>query len=170
MKSIDRDTVQEILSSYPLLMRPEEVAEALRCTDRTVRNLIAENQLECTRVGRNICVSKSSVLDYLCRPVSVAQYRPMKSISKACVQQIAAAPEKTEPDDDVWVALKAAAERIGYQSVLVRTYNIVKRGMRVGIGKPIIPFEQIPREKWGELRNCGKKTLELLYEAFPEKC
>lgn len=109
-------------------------------------------------------------------------------ISKARVQQIAMAPEKTEPDDDVWVALKSAAERIGYQSVLVRTYNIVKRGMFVpnpaignedddwiratinGIPSRVhIPFEQIPREKWGELRNCGKKCLELLYEAFQEK-
>ena len=90
-------------------------------------------------------------------------------ISKSRVQQIAMTPEKTEPDDDIWAALKSAAERIGCQPVLVRTYNIVKRGMYVGLGKPVIPFEQIPREKWGELRNCGKKSLELLYEAFPEK-
>lgn len=90
-------------------------------------------------------------------------------ISTARVQQIAMAPEKTEPDDEVWIALKSAAERLGYQSLLVRTYNIVKRGMYVGLKKPVIPFEQIPRGKWGELRNCGKKSLELLYEAFPEK-
>lgn len=90
-------------------------------------------------------------------------------ISRARIAQIAATPEKTEPTDELWVALKSAAERIGYQSVLVRTYHIVKRGMYVGLGKPIVPFENIPRDKWGELRNCGKKTLELLYEAFPEK-
>ena len=78
MKSMERDTAQEILSGYPSLMKIEEVAEALRCVDKTVRNLIAENQLECTRVGRNIFVAKSSVLDYLCRPVSAAQYRPRK--------------------------------------------------------------------------------------------
>lgn len=90
-------------------------------------------------------------------------------ISRARVQQIAVAPEKTEPDDDVWVALKLAAERLGCQTVLVRTYNIVKKGMYVGLNKPRVPFEQIPRDEWGELRNCGKKSLELLYEAFPEK-
>jgi len=109
-------------------------------------------------------------------------------ISTARVQQIAMVPEKTEPDDDVWVALKLAAERLGCQTALVRTYNIVKRGMYVrnpavgdeddawiraeirSIPRMVhIPFEQIPREKWGELRNCGKKCLELLYEAFPEK-
>ena len=78
MKPMERDTAREILSDYPPLMRTEEVAEALRCVDRTVRNLIAENHLECTRVGRNILVTKSSVQDYLCRPVSAAQYRPRK--------------------------------------------------------------------------------------------
>jgi len=109
-------------------------------------------------------------------------------ISAARVEQIAKTPEKVEPSDDTWLALKSAAQRIGYESVLSRTYNIVKRGMYVPnpeIGDDDddwiratinnvpsmvrVPFEQIPREKWGELRNCGKKCLELLYEAFPEK-
>lgn len=108
-------------------------------------------------------------------------------ISTSRVEQIAKTPEKTEPSDDTWIALKSAAQRIGYESVLRRTYNIVKRGMYVPnpeIGddddwiratinnvpsRVHVPFEQIPRGKWGELRNCGKKCLELLYEAFPEK-
>ena len=109
-------------------------------------------------------------------------------ISTSRVEQIAKTPEKNEPSDDIWIALKSAALRLGLESVLTRTYGIVKRGMYVPnpeIGddnddwiratinnvpsRVHVPFEQIPREEWGELRNCGKKSLELLYEAFPEK-
>ena len=70
-------------------------------------------------------------------------------------------------DEELWQRLESAAERIGCESVVMRTYNIVKRGMRVSRYE-CIPFEEIPRERWHELRNCGKKSLELLYEAFPE--
>lgn len=57
-------------------MNTDEVAEALRCATRTVRNLISEEHLECTRIGRIIYVSKDSVIEYLCRPVTVGHYRP----------------------------------------------------------------------------------------------
>ena len=90
-------------------------------------------------------------------------------ISRQRASQIAKASEKVEPDDDEWRALKSAAEKLGYESILVRTYHIVKRGMFMGLGSQNLPFEQIPRKKWREIRNCGRKTLELLYEAFPEK-
>jgi excisionase family DNA binding protein len=78
MKSLRRETAQEILKDYQALMSVEEVAEALRCVTKTVRNLIAEEHLECTRIGRTIYVSKDSVLEYICRPVDAARYRPRK--------------------------------------------------------------------------------------------
>lgn len=76
MKSLRRETAQEILKDYQALMSVEEVAEALRCVTRTVRNLISAGHLECTRVGRTILVSRDSVFEYLCRPVAVAHYSP----------------------------------------------------------------------------------------------
>ncbi len=89
-------------------------------------------------------------------------------ISCERVRQICRHMELTREreDDELWQRLEEAAGRIGCESVVMRTYNIVKRGMISR--RERIPFDEIPRERWHELRNCGKKSLELLYEAFPE--
>lgn len=90
-------------------------------------------------------------------------------VSRERVRQICRHVELTREreDDELWQRLEEAARRIGRESVVMRTYNIVKRGMRISLNERI-PFEEVPRERWHELRNCGEKSLELLYEAFPE--
>ena len=87
-------------------------------------------------------------------------------ITKERVRQICL-KQLQEPDDDIWFRMKKVAIDNGYESVLVRTYHIVKRGLYVGLGA-WIPFEKLPRERWHELRNCGKKCLELLELTFVE--
>lgn len=88
-------------------------------------------------------------------------------ISIERVRQIAMKPEDTEPKDEVWCTLKAVAERMGYEGVLRRTYNSLKRG-HMASSLTRVPFESLPRERWHEMSGIGKKSLELLYEAFPK--
>lgn len=79
-------------------------------------------------------------------------------------------------DTALWQRLCDAAKTIGGydQGQIMRTYNIIKRGhavIRREGGSVYIehtPFEQLPREQWAQLRNCGAKTLKLLYAAFPD--
>ena len=70
-----------------------------------------------------------------------------------------------ERNNDVMSNLAEAADRLGYGDKIVkRTYNMIKR-YEAGNGK----LTDTPRELWKAIRGCGKKTLALLYEAFPEK-
>ena len=49
------------LDEYPDLMTVPEVAEYLRCCEKTVREMIRANKLQIYRVGRKIRVLKSSI-------------------------------------------------------------------------------------------------------------
>ena len=112
--------------------------------------------------------------------MSLSEIAEKWGISVERVRQICTALERSESmkNDSLWQRLMNAAESIGGydESMVARTYNIVKRGKSVLVksenGKVVgiehTPFKEVPREKWHELRNCGKKTLKLLYEAFPE--
>lgn len=67
--------------------------------------------------------------------------------------------------NDIMNDLLDAADRLGYDRGIVSTaYNVVMR-YEMSHGK----LTDTPRELWGAIRGCGKKTLALLYEAFPEK-
>ena len=70
-----------------------------------------------------------------------------------------------ERSNDIMNNLAEASSRLGYGDEIVRkTYNMIKRYEAVH-GK----LTDTPRELWKAIRGCGKKTLALLYEAFPEK-
>ena len=71
-----------------------------------------------------------------------------------------------ERNNDVMNNLAEAANRLGYGDEIVKkTYNMIGR-YEASHGK----LTDTPRELWKAIRGCGKKTLALLYEAFPEKC
>ena len=71
-----------------------------------------------------------------------------------------------ERSNEVMNRLMEAANRLGYGGQIVgSTYNMLKR-YEASHGK----LTDTPRELWKAIRGCGKKTLTLLYEAFPEKC
>ena len=101
--------------------------------------------------------------------MTLAELSDKYGISRERVRQICKHMEMKHEreDEELWQRLEDAAKRIGCESVVMRTYNIVKRGMRISRYE-CMPFEEVPRDRWHELRNCGKKSLELLYEAFPE--
>jgi len=101
--------------------------------------------------------------------MTLAELSEKYGISRERARQICKLMEMRQEreDDELWQRLEDAARRIGCESVVMRTYNVVKRGMRISCYERI-PFEEVPRDRWHELRNCGEKSLELLYEAFPE--
>lgn len=70
-----------------------------------------------------------------------------------------------ERSNDVMNKIVEAASRLGYGDEIVKkTYNMI--GLyEASHGK----LTDTPRELWKAIRGCGKKTLALLYEAFPEK-
>lgn len=70
-----------------------------------------------------------------------------------------------ERSNDIMSNLAEAADRLGYGIEIVKkTYNMIGR-YEASHGK----LTDTPRYLWKAIRGCGKKTLALLYEAFPEK-
>lgn len=70
-----------------------------------------------------------------------------------------------ERSNDIMSRLVEAASRLGYGNGIVkRTYNMIGR-YEASHGN----LTDTPRELWRAICGCGKKTLALLYEAFPEK-
>lgn len=100
--------------------------------------------------------------------LTLAEVAKKHGVSKERVRQICLSIERSESmkNDSLWNRLLVAAIAIGGydESQIVRAYNCIKRTAF----SLHMPFEQVPREQWSEIRNCGKKTLKLLCEAFPE--
>ncbi len=93
--------------------------------------------------------------------VNALQKRESERIRKnARIQE----ESNAERNNDIMNSLMEAANRLGYgDKIATRTYNMIKR-YEAGNGK----LTNTPRELWKAISGCGKKTLTLLYEAFPE--
>lgn len=94
--------------------------------------------------------------------VNALQKRESERIRKnARVQE----ESNAERSNDIMNSLVEAANRLGYGDGIVRkTYNMIGSYEAVHGN-----LTDTPRELWKAIRGCGKKTLVLLYEAFPEK-
>ena len=53
------------LSNLKAVMTPDEVAQVLRCTERTVYRLIARRQLPGVKVGSRVRVTRRALLAFL---------------------------------------------------------------------------------------------------------
>lgn len=96
-------------------------------------------------------------------------------ITRARVYQICRNDSKKDErkSTELWKRLCDAADNLGGydEPQISRAYNVIMRARKtIPNTWPIkyVTFEQIPRDEWPEIRNCGQKTLKLLYAAFPE--
>ena len=63
----ERDVLERALAELPEMMTMAEVADALRCSVRTVMRMCSDGTLPCCTFGqRRKLIAKESVLDYLC--------------------------------------------------------------------------------------------------------
>ena len=56
------------LEEYPLVLRPEEVAEALRCGRTSVYEAIRRGDIRSIRLGRRILVPRQALEQFLALP------------------------------------------------------------------------------------------------------
>ncbi len=66
------------LEDYPLVMRPEEVAEALRCGRSSVYEAIRRGDIRAVRLGRRVLVPRAALEELLgiqgaAQPASVSE-------------------------------------------------------------------------------------------------
>lgn len=59
------NTIDTYLKDYPAVLTIEDIAEILQVTTKTVRKLIADNQIPHMNVGRLIRIPKDKFITYL---------------------------------------------------------------------------------------------------------
>lgn len=99
---MNKKEYSKMLSSYPSAMKSAEVAEVLRVSTKTVYKLVRENRIPSVKVGREIRIAKSELINYL-------RQRDVKS------------PQTSEPDNTqkyVWtLANLCGIVRVGHNTM-----------------------------------------------------
>ena len=99
---MNKKEYSKMLSSYPSAMKAAEVAEVLRVSTKTVYKLVRENRIPSVKVGREIRIAKSELINYL-------RQRDVKS------------PQTSEPDNTqkyVWtLANLCGIVRVGHNTM-----------------------------------------------------
>ena len=91
-------------------------------------------------------------------------------ITRERVRQILA--EYGERDNELWTRLDAIAREAGFDSnSATRAYRVMTGTHLMRVGRldsdeyAMVPFVEIPPERWHEIPNCGDKALAVIGEA-----